>query len=193
MQDFTHIKIVLGSGSPRRAELLKALEFDFEIHPANIDESIPSDINAQSAAVYLAKEKVAHLAHKFSDALIITADTVVVSQNQVLGKPENQHQALEMLEALQGKTHQVITGVSLLFKEKRLSFSESTEVAFLPLSTQKIQHYIQHYKPFDKAGSYGIQEWMGMIGVQKINGCYYNVMGLPTSKLYSSIESLLTD
>lgn len=184
-------KIILGSGSPRRKELLANLGFTFEVRTKDTDESYPSKMTCEEVPTFLAKQKANALLPELSnDELLICADTVVILDNQILGKPANKEEAITMLNSLSGNKHDVITGVFIGNSKKQLVFSEKTAVTFNKLSQTDINHYIDNYQPFDKAGSYGIQEWIGAIGITKIIGSYANVMGLPTHKVY---ELLTTD
>ncbi len=177
-------KVILASKSPRRQELLKSLELDFSIKVRSIDESFPSALDANKVAEYIAIKKSEAFNDLAEDELLLTSDTVVKVGDQILGKAETVEEAAEMLSLISGKSHEVMTGVCLKTKAKTISFSETTIVHFKQLSQAEIDHYIATYKPFDKAGAYGIQEWIGMIGITKIEGDYYNVMGLPLQKLY---------
>jgi len=184
-------KVVLGSKSPRRKDLLTQMGLDFEIRIKEINEEIPEHINAYKASEYLARLKGS--AYKDSlkeNELIITADTLVILEEKILGKPENKKEAMDMLMSLSDNKHEVITGVSLLCDTFQYSFSESTEVDFFNLSRNEIEHYIEAFTPFDKAGSYGIQEWIGLIGTAGIKGCFYNVIGLPVPRLYQELKKL---
>ena len=184
-------KIILGSGSPRRKELLANLGFTFEVRTKDTNESYPSKMTCEEVPTFLAKQKANALLPELSnDELLICADTVVILDNQILGKPANKEEAIAMLNSLSGNKHDVITGVFIGNSKKQLVFSEKTAVTFNKLSQTDINHYIDNYQPFDKAGSYGIQEWIGAIGITKIIGSYANVMGLPTHKVY---ELLTTD
>jgi septum formation protein len=189
MYQLTH-QLVLGSKSPRRQELLKGMGFDFELRTKETAEDYPSDLPCDEVAGYLANIKAdALLPTLSSNELLVTSDTVVIIDNQVLGKPNNSEEALHMLAQLSGKTHRVITGVHLATLQLRATFSVTTEVSFYPMDVKEMQHYISNYQPFDKAGSYGIQEWIGFIGIEKMNGSYYNVMGLPTAELWQKLKA----
>ena len=182
-------KLILASGSPRRQELLKQSGFNFEIRLKQIEENYPSDLPKKEIASYLAQLK----ANAFKDdlnanELLITADTVVVLGNEELQKPQDFDEAFTMLNKLSGNTHQVITGVCLRSKEKEVVFSDTTNVQFLDLTKNEIESYLEEYKPYDKAGSYGIQEWIGMLGIERIEGSFYNVMGLPLHALYQQLK-----
>ncbi len=182
--------LVLGSQSPRRRNLIEQLGFThIRTLVAQNDEAFPGDLAAERVPEFLARQKAAELHSKInSGELLITADTIVVLHEKIIGKPENKDAAATMLRELSGKPHRVITGVCLFQASRFITFSETTEVTFAPLSDDEIAYYIEHYRPFDKAGSYGIQEWIGYIGVERINGCYYNVMGLPVHRLFEEIK-----
>jgi septum formation protein len=181
-------KLVLGSGSPRRKELLSILGFTFEIRTKDTDETFPSTMFCEEVPSYLAKQKALALLPNLSDdELLICADTVVIIDNQILGKPSNKEEASAMLNKLSGNTHKVITGVFIGDREKEAVFSETTQVTFKLLKQTEINFYITNYQPFDKAGSYGIQEWIGDIGILSITGSYSNVMGLPTHRVYEHL------
>lgn len=184
-------KIVLGSNSPRRRELLEGLNLNFEVQVIpDIDESYPAELRADDIPVYLAKKKAdAYKATMSDDELLITADTIVWTFKHVMGKPNDRVEAIQMLRILSDHVHEVITGVCLMTKEKTVSFSASSAVCFAPLSEDEIIYYVDKYRPFDKAGSYGIQEWIGYIGVEAINGSFYNVMGLPVGQLYKELKN----
>lgn len=183
-------KIILASNSPRRKELLAGIDVDFEVRVLkNIDESYPSGLPTKEIAAYISKKKAAaYLATMADDELVITADTIVVLGDEVMGKPKDDADACRMLHELSGKTHQVITGVTLTTKEKQVSFSVETDVTFKQLSEEEINYYVKKYQPFDKAGSYGIQEWIGHIGVTGMKGSYFNVMGLPVQRIYEALK-----
>lgn len=182
-------KLILSSNSPRRKELLAGLDMNFEVKVLpDIAESYPESLPVPEIPVYIAKEKaLAYLEGIAADELVITADTVVVLDDEVLGKPVDAADAFRMLKLLSGKTHQVITGVCLTTKEKQHSFSVSTDVTFKELSDEEIHYYINKYSPLDKAGAYGIQEWIGYIGVTGISGSYFNVVGLPVQRIYQEL------
>ncbi len=184
--------IILGSQSPRRQELLNSLDLDFQVVVKSIDESLPSSVSSVNAAEYIALEKLKAFQNpSFENHLVITADTIVVdSANNVLGKPIDLVEAKNIVKNLSGKTHHVYTGVGILFNGLIKSFTSVTEVTFANLSDLEIDYYIEKYKPFDKAGSYGIQEWIGRIGVKEIVGSYENVMGLPTNGLYEALKEI---
>ncbi|NBR13165.1 MAG: septum formation protein Maf [Flavobacteriales bacterium] len=182
------MNIILGSTSPRRKELLAAMGFEFRTMSPDIDESFSDEIPVEKVAAFLAEAKANALVDSLEkDDLLICSDTVVIIDNQILGKPTDRQNSHEILSQLSGNTHLVITGVALKSLHKTKIFSVKTEVKFGNLSDKQIEYYIQNYNPFDKAGSYGIQDWIGLIGVEKINGSYTNVMGLPTHELYVAI------
>jgi len=186
-----NLNIKLASKSPRRQELLSNIIEDFDIVTKNIEEEYPKDLKVNEIALYLAKLKAnSYLKESKENELYITADTIVVYNNKVLEKPIDSKDAFRMLKKLSGNTHIVYTGVSLLLNGEINSFLDSTEVSFYDLSDEEITFYIDHYKPMDKAGSYGIQEWMGYVGIRKIKGDFFNVMGLPLHKLYREIEKI---
>ncbi len=190
LDNLNKYKIILASGSPRRRELLEGLGLSFTVKCIDgIDESYPESLPAEETALFIAKKKSeAYKGLTDSGHLIITADTVVVCNDMVLGKPSNKNEAQKMLNMLSGKTHQVITGVTLATKEKTVSFSVSTDVRFTTLDKKEIEYYVDKYRPLDKAGAYGIQEWIGYVGVEYISGSYYNVMGLPIQRLYQELK-----
>lgn len=181
------MKIILASNSPRRKELLGGLGVDFEVKVIKgVKESFPATLPAKDVAEYIAREKAA--AYKVAgDELLITADTVVIVGNDILGKPADAADARRMLREISGRTHQVVTGVCLTAKEEQRSFSVSTDVTFKELSDDEIDFYIRTHRPFDKAGAYGIQEWIGYIGVTALHGSYYNVMGFPVQRVYEEL------
>ena len=183
-------KVVLASNSPRRRELLGGLGIPFEVNVLpNISESYPDTLPADETAEYIAREKGDVYKNGIDeDILVITADTVVICDNEVLGKPVDAEDACRMLRLLSGRTHHVVTGVCLTTASRQRSFSVRTEVTFKQLSEEEISYYVTHYKPFDKAGAYGIQEWIGYIGVTGINGSYFNVMGLPVQRIYEELK-----
>lgn len=183
-------KIILASNSPRRKELLAGIDVQFEVRVIqDIDESYPADLPTKDIAEYISHKKAAVYQQQMApDELIITADTVVVLGNEVMGKPHDEADARRMLRELSGRTHQVITGVTLTTIQKQVSFSVETDVTFKQLSDSEIDYYVSHYKPFDKAGAYGIQEWIGHIGVTALQGSYFNVMGLPVQRIYEALR-----
>ncbi|MDD7273880.1 MAG: Maf-like protein [Prevotella sp.] len=184
--------IILASNSPRRKELLTALNIDFSVKVLpDIAEDYPASTPTEEIALYISKEKAnAYKATMKEKDLIITADTVVIVENEVLGKPKNKEVAQQMLRKISGRTHQVITGVCLLTKTFQHTFKVSTDVTFKELSEAEINYYIDNYQPYDKAGAYGIQEWIGCIGVTSLSGSYFNVMGLPVQRIWEEINKL---
>ena len=180
--------IVLGSASPRRKTLLRAIINDFEIKVSDLDEEYPKNLKEKEISEFLAIQKSDVLSIKIKkNEIIITADTIVIKGGQILNKPKNKIEAKEMLVFLSGSSHKVITSVCLRDQQKKLVFSSITKVFFKPLSDAEINYYVEEYKPLDKAGSYGIQEWIGLIGITKIEGSYFNVVGLPIEKLYQKL------
>ncbi len=179
------MRIFLGSASPRRKELLASMGFEFEVVKSDIDENYPSHLKKEAIAAHIAQEKSKSLRHflQTPNDLLICADTIVCLENDVLGKPSNPTEATEMLSRLSGKTHEVFTGVCVSTLSKTVQFSERTFVTFKKLRQEEISYYIEHFQPFDKAGSYGVQDWFGMMAVEKLDGSYTNVMGLPTLQL----------
>ena len=182
-------KLILASNSPRRKELLAGLGVPFEVRVLqDIDEHYPENLPVNEVARYIAKEKAdAYRRIVTADELIITADTVVIVGDEILGKPMDEADAVRMLRLLSGRTHQVTTGVCLLTAEKERCFDVTTDVTFKTLTDEEIHYYVNRYRPFDKAGAYGIQEWIGYIGVAGLNGSYYNVMGLPVQRIYQEL------
>ena len=182
-------KLILASNSPRRKELLAGLGVPFEVRVLqDIDEHYPESLPVNEVARYIAKEKAdAYRRIVTADELIITADTVVIVGDEILGKPMDEADAVRMLRLLSGRTHQVTTGVCLLTAEKERCFDVTTDVTFKTLTDEEIHYYVNRYRPFDKAGAYGIQEWIGYIGVTGLNGSYYNVMGLPVQRIYQEL------
>ena len=182
--------LILASNSPRRQELLKGLDWPFEVRgKAGIDETYPDDLSAEEVPLYLSKLKAkAYCAELQPEELLSTADTIVVVGNRILGKPRNAADAKTMLALLSGRTHQVVTGVSLTTQHKQVAFKVVTDVTFKALSQTEINYYVDTYKPLDKAGAYGVQEWIGYIGVTALNGSYYNVMGLPVQRVYEELQ-----
>ena len=182
-------RIILASGSPRRKELLAGLDLPFEIKILpDIDESYPAGLQGKEIPEYIARQKAAaYLPLISDDTLVITADTIVWLNGKVYGKPENKQDAKQMLHDLSGKTHEVITGICLTTKRQQRIFSVLSEVSFATLSKEEIEYYVEKYSPLDKAGAYGVQEWIGYIGVENIKGSYFNVMGLPVQRLYREL------
>lgn len=183
--------IILASNSPRRKELLAGLDLQFDVRVLqDIDESYPNDLPTLKIAEFISKKKAdAYIQTMADDELVITADTVVILGDEVMGKPHDEADAKRMLGELSGQTHQVATGVTLSTKERQMSFSVVTDVTFKQLSSDEIDYYIRTYQPMDKAGAYGIQEWIGYIGVTALKGSYFNVMGLPVQRIYEALKT----
>ena len=184
--------LLLASKSPRRRELLAQLGISFSIVNVDVEEHVDAALPAAQVAEALAVLKAgAYTAAMADGEVLVTADTVVVHQEQVLGKPHTRQEAVSMLQLLSGDVHQVYTGVSLRSNQRSVSFTECTQVHFRPLSMREIDYYVDHYRPFDKAGAYGIQEWIGMVGIERLEGCFYNVMGLPLARLYRELQAFV--
>lgn len=185
-------KVILASNSPRRKELLAGLGVEYEVRTLpNVDESYPKTLQGADIPLYIAKEKAdAYQSMIQPDELMITADTIVWLDGKVLGKPKDREDALRMLRELSGRTHEVFTGVCITTTEWQHSFTAQTEVRFSKLSEEEITYYVDKYQPMDKAGAYGVQEWIGFIGVESISGSYYNIMGLPVQRLYKELIKL---
>ncbi|RZL15809.1 MAG: septum formation protein Maf [Pedobacter sp.] len=183
------LPIILASKSPRRQELMASMNLDFQVALKDVDESYPDSLLPAEIAVYISEKKANAFVEERREKMVITADTIVAYNNEILGKPEDATHAAEMLNKLSGTNHQVYTGVSLAYRDTLHSFYDVTEVFFSVLTEEQIGYYIANYNPFDKAGAYGIQDWIGAVAVQKIIGSYTNVMGLPTEKLYRALSS----
>jgi septum formation protein len=178
-------KIILASGSPRRQQFFKDLDLEFEIRIKEIEEIYPNDLHAEAITNYLAQLKAAAFEGTLADhEVLVTSDTIVWLENKALGKPKDYTDAVQMLQALSANTHEVITSVCIKTKESEVVFFEKTKVTFAQLSLESIHYYLKKYQPFDKAGAYGIQDWIGLTGISKIEGSYTNVVGLPTEKVY---------
>ena len=182
-------KVILASNSPRRKELLAGLGVDYEVRTLpDVDESYPETLQGADIPLYIAKEKAdAYVAMMQPGELMITADTIVWRDGRVLGKPRDREDALQMLRTMSGRTHEVFTGVCITTTDWQRSFTAQTEVRFATLSEEEIAYYVDNFQPMDKAGAYGVQEWIGFIGVENISGSYYNIMGLPVQKLYREL------
>lgn len=190
-EKFKNHRIILASGSPRRQQFLKELDVDFEIQLKDIEEIYPEHLQAEEITNFLAKLKASAFALDLDDNdILITSDTIVWLNNKALGKPKDYDEAFEMLTEMSGTTHKVITSVCLKTIDKEVVFYEETLVTFTALSSDEIKYYLNNYKPFDKAGSYGIQEWIGLVAIEKIEGSYANVVGLPTHRLYEEMMKL---
>lgn len=187
MKEFPY-QLILGSGSPRRQELLKSLGFEFEVKPINADESFPESLQAENIPLYLAKKKASAYPGKLKEKeLLITSDTIVWCEGHVLNKPADFKEGKEMLNKLSGKMHEVFTAVCLKSANKQVAFFDAAKVYFKNLTNEEIEYYLTNYSPYDKAGGYGVQDWIGYIGIEKIEGSFYNVMGLPVKKLYEEL------
>lgn len=183
-------KIILASGSPRRRELLRGLDLPFEVRlKKGIKESYPCTLAAENVPEYISREK-ADAYEVGKDEILLTADTIVELDGRIFGKPKDADDACRMLSELSGRTHRVITGVTLTSATEQRSFSVTTEVTFKKLSSEEISYYVSHYHPLDKAGAYGIQEWIGYIGCEGLKGSYYNVMGLPVQRIYAELMDM---
>jgi len=188
-QKFSKTQIILASASPRRRQLLEALDIDFKIKTKNTDESFGNNTTIREIPCQLAQRKArAFLSEIAENQLVIAADTIVSIYDEVLNKPQNEQEATTMLQKLSGQCHEVITGVCLLSLHKEKIFYDVTKVFFKSLTEEEIAYYVKKYKPYDKAGSYGAQEWLGMIAIERIEGSYFNVMGLPVHKLYEELK-----
>lgn len=189
LENLKKYKIVLGSASPRRQELLRGINLNFEVIPMDVEESYPPYLTGVEIPMYLAEKKADAYKSMLDDELmVITADTIVFLDGKVLGKPDDKADAFKMLQRLSGKTHQVITGVCISTNLRRRTFHTISEVKFARLNDSEIEYYLEYYAPYDKAGSYGVQEWIGFIAVENINGSYFNVMGLPIQRLYNELK-----
>lgn len=183
-------KIILASQSPRRKELLHLAEVDFEVMVANTDESYVDGLSFEETAIHIAKNKALVIAANNPNRIILAADTIVLCNNKIVGKPIDREDAIDILSQLSGNIHQVITGVCILNKEAEICFADITTVRFHALSQDQIVYYVDKYKPFDKAGAYAIQEWIGAVAIQGIEGDFYNVMGLPVSRVVAALSWL---
>lgn len=188
LENLNDKKILLASKSPRRQELLKGLGISFEIVVVNCDETYPNHLKNEKITDFISETKAKSYSELKKNEILITADTLVALGEQILGKPKDEAHAFEMIKSLSQNTHQVYTSVSIKSTDQLITISDKTEVSFDFISDDEINYYIENYKPMDKAGAYGIQEWLGFAKVSKINGCYYNVMGLPLNKLYHTLK-----
>ena len=192
IEKLNDFKIILASRSPRRQQLLRELGLKFEVVIKEYEEIYPEGLSGDEIARYVAHEKAASFKNEISDnVIVIAADTIVWCNNKVLGKPIDNEDAKSILKEISGNTHEVITGVSILSSSKELTFSDSTKVTFESLSEEEINYYVEKYKPYDKAGAYGIQEWIGIIACSHIDGSYFNVVGLPVQRLYSELQKFI--
>lgn len=185
-------RVILASGSPRRKMLLEWAEVSFEVIVSDTDETFSPELSPPEIAISIAQKKnkavLATPGVSLEDSIVIAADTIVVLDNEIIGKPFNRNHAIEIIQKLSGKLHQVITAVNICDNEKNIYFYDTTDVVFHELSKEQIIHYVDHYKPYDKAGAYAIQEWIGVIGIHSIRGDFYNVMGLPISKVMKVLK-----
>ena len=189
-QKLKDYNVILASGSPRRQQFFKDLQIDFTVQLNPVDEIYPNHLKGSEITDYLANLKAAAFTNLADNDLLITSDTIVWINNKALGKPKDKEEAFEMLQELSGKSHQVISSVSIKNNTFQKIFNDVTLVHFKELSSKEINYYIDNYKPFDKAGAYGIQEWIGFIGIKSIEGSYFNVVGLPVHKLYKELMNL---
>jgi len=190
LENISGYNLILASNSPRRNELMNGLGLKYSVKILkDVDESYPEKLKGSEVALYVASKKAeAFRKHLKKNDLVITADTIVCMDDQVFGKPSDREEAIGMLQALSGRSHWVYTGVCLTGSKSQRSFTAATEVFFATLTEEEILWYVEHYKPFDKAGAYGVQEWIGFVGVERISGSYFNVMGLPVHKLYTELK-----
>ena len=192
LENLNKCKIILASNSPRRKELLSGLGVDYEVKTLpDVDESYPDGLSGEEIAKHIARGKAeAYRSLIQADELVITADTIVWLDGTVMGKPKDEEEAKDMLMRLSGKTHQVITGVCLTTTSTQKTFATVTDVTFTTLTDEEVDYYVTRYQPMDKAGSYGVQEWIGFVGVENLSGSYFNVMGLPIQRLYTELKKL---
>ena len=184
-------KIILASGSPRRKQLLEWAEVPFEIVVKETEETFPVGLKVEEVAIHIARQKaMAVRSIVNNDSVILAADTIVVLNERIIGKPKNRKDAINILSDLSGHQHRVITGVVIMHDIKEISFSDSTDVYFHALSREQIEFYVDKYKPYDKAGAYAIQEWIGVVGIRSVKGDFYNVMGLPVSRVVKELEKM---
>lgn len=180
-------EIILASQSPRRKQLLEWAEIEFEVLVSHTDESFPEALSPTAAALHIAKQKAVAVAAKALHKTVIAADTIVVLNEAIIGKPKSRQDAIQTLKKLSGRKHQVITAVVILSETNQTAFTEITSVEFYPLTQKQIEHYVDRYQPYDKAGAYAIQEWIGVVGIKAIDGDFYNVMGLPVSRVVKAL------
>ncbi|MEK0422009.1 MAG: hypothetical protein RLZZ161_1860 [Bacteroidota bacterium] len=189
MIQFPHL--LLASKSPRRHQIFREAGLQFEVVDIEAEEDFPAYLQREQVCEFLASHKAAHYAMPLGNNVLVTADTIVCLGNRVINKPATREEAAEMLASLSGRTHEVFTGVCMRNRERQQVFHERSEVEFYPLTHAEIDYYIEHFKPFDKAGAYGVQDWMGYMGVKRINGCFYNVMGFPMSRFYRELQQFI--
>lgn len=188
---YTGKRVILASQSPRRKQLLEQAGIPFEVKVVDTAETFPADMPVPDIPVHIARQKSAAVTELCdADDIIITADTVVVLDDTIIGKPKDRDDAIRILSALSGRVHRVITGVVIKQKKVEMSFSKETQVHFKPLTAAQITYYVDNYKPYDKAGAYAIQEWIGAVGIDRIDGCFYNVMGLPVSNVVDTLDAM---
>ncbi len=184
-------KIILASQSPRRKQLLEWAEIDFEVIVPDTDESYPKDMEISAVAMHIAKNKALAVQQIYDhDLPILAADTIVVCEEEIIGKPADKMEAMSILKKLSGKKHQVITGVCILSKDTEVLFADTTDVIFNSLTDEQIEFYVDKYKPYDKAGAYAIQEWIGVVGIKSVTGDFYNVMGLPVNRVVQALKTI---
>jgi septum formation protein len=183
--------LLLASKSPRRHQIFREAGLHFEVVNIDAEEDFPDYLVREQVCEFLASHKASHFTETLTNQILVTADTIVCLGNRVINKPGHKDEAVEMLTSLSGKTHEVFTGVCMRNGERQQVFHERSEVEFYPLSRKEIDYYIEEYKPFDKAGAYGVQDWMGYMGVKRINGCFYNVMGFPMARFYRELQGFL--
>lgn len=195
LNEIFQYKIILASKSPRRLQLIKQMGFEVGVRTINVEEVYPKEITYNNIAEYLAQKKAEgfNISNIKEKEILLTADTIVFIDNKPIGKPKDREEAISFLQILSEKEHKVITGCCLKTKYKTSTFSVCTNVFFKKLSQEEIEYYIDKYQPYDKAGAYGIQEWIGSIGIEKIEGCFYNVMGLPTTELFKQIKEIISN
>lgn len=185
-------KLILASGSPRRQQILQEAGISFSINTKDTPEDYPQHLPVEEIPSYLAWKKAKPFLTELSDETILTADTIVILAGEVIGKPENEKDACQMLKKLSGNCHTVITGVCIVNQNKKVIFSEKSKVYFRELSNEEIAHYVNTYKPLDKAGAYGVQDWIGMVAITRIEGSFYNIMGLPIHKVLKELEAFMS-
>ena len=184
-------KIILASGSPRRKQLLEWAEIPFEIVVKETDETFPAGLTVEEVPIHIARQKARAVESVMNnDSVILAADTIVVLNERIIGKPKNREDAINILSDLSGRKHRVITGVVIMLGKKEISFSDSTDVYFHELSREQLEFYVDNYKPYDKAGAYAIQEWIGVVGIRSVEGDFYNVMGLPVSRVVKELKKI---